>query len=500
MRSKRRPEVPTRAAAGLGINTSSKDAGSDNNAGTCRVGGSWAGEQESGAVAAAGQYATAPSGHDFEVVWDLLLEPDDEGAEWEASLSPRERQLLARADPGLLASRAATAMAHFPTVPRAMRRLLRQLPGTLLAGGTFRAAVQLPLMVIAEALGCSLLAAVVMCAEEPRLMQVPVAQLQAARAALKTAMQARRRGTKGLVAAAAATALLRLRPSLALLPAEVLLGRAQALALLPDWRVLAELGGGELNRWLNQDPATTNANCCSSTYHRNSSNTGAGALPGMLSGAGSSAGGAGTGVSFSNVVSAAALNPDPDAESAGASVFAKGCDEAPSLQAALAVLEVPRLAAAMSAPIDVMLRLLWLLRKRGSCEYAATVLRLRCRYNDAKAALDCAETWPRDASAGALAAADLEPSIADKVAWLLKTRKAWDQDAVGFVAWLERMDVIATAGDVDMESASGSGSTAAHSGTGSDGAQGARFAARRRSSAGGGSGSRSFWRMALEGL
>ncbi|PNW84561.1 hypothetical protein CHLRE_03g149001v5 [Chlamydomonas reinhardtii] len=310
------------------------------------------GAPEQQAAAATWQSAAeAPSGHDFEVLWELL-EPDDEGPEWEAGLLPRERELLPGADPGLLASRAATALAHFSTVPRAIRRLLRLRPGTLLAGGTFRVALQQPLMVMASFLGCSLPATVVMCAEEPRLMEVPVIQLSAAREAIRTTIRvAWCPYEEDDATAAAATLLLRARPGLALEPASVLLARADTLALL-HWHVLAGLGGGELNRWLNPEDVTTTT----------------------------------AGVAYSRSQSRVS-----DSHSR------RGGMPQPPPHAVLTPSDANRLAAAMSVPLHVMLRLLWLRRKRGSCEYATSVLRLRCRHNDAKAALASAASWPRDA-------------------------------------------------------------------------------------------------------
>lgn len=151
--------------------------------------------------------------------------------------------------------------------------------------------------------------------------------------------------------AAAATLLLRARPGLALEPASVLLARADTLALL-HWHVLAGLGGGELNRWLNPEDVTTTT----------------------------------AGVAYSRSQSRVS-----DSHSR------RGGMPQPPPHAVLTPSDANRLAAAMSVPLHVMLRLLWLRRKRGSCEYATSVLRLRCRHNDAKAALASAASWPRDA-------------------------------------------------------------------------------------------------------
>ncbi|KAG2440089.1 hypothetical protein HXX76_004203 [Chlamydomonas incerta] len=457
-----------------------------------------------------------------QVLWDLL-EPDDEGPEWEAGLPPRERQLLATIDPGLLASRAATALAHFSTVPRAVRQLLRQRPGSMLAGGTFHVAVQLPLMVVAAALDCSVQAAVVMCAEEPRLLEVPVVQLEEAREALRMAVRSVwRLDTRD---DAAAAELLRARPSLALLPVEVLMVRATTLAFLPDWRVLAELGGGDLNRWLNPEdmtaavtaapppraatssrmrggttqlPPAHSPSSASATFPGEqpaSGGTAGGHAPhdrilatltpvladvrmggwrsliGRIAGA---AGGALPGI-FGTASSAGVVtSPDnPGPVAGGAEGHSPGggggCTEQPRLKAVLAPSDAPYLAAALTVPLHVMLRLLWLRDRRGSCEYAVSVLRLRYRRNDANAVLACWESWPHGASAGALAAADHEPSDVDKVTWLLKPRDAWEEDAVGFVCWLQHNDAI------------------------SGGVQGASSGATDRFS-------KNLWGMALEGM
>ena len=60
--------------------------------------------------------------------------------------------------------------------------------------------------------------------------------------------------------------------------------------------------------------------------------------------------------------------------------------------------------------------------------------------------------YPVARSPGALAAADLVPSDMDKVTWLLKSREAWEEEAAGFVVWLEHMD--ATCGRFGAKGAS----------------------------------------------